>query len=280
MGPPAAPPPRHLPVHLPVPPAMHRADHRPSPVTLLLLAVWGACAVLLCVLMAVLPGPAQARGTDSLDGSDAAAAPSPARATLEAAAAPVSADTRALAQAVLARGDHGGRPFAIVDKRHALLAVFDGRGRLAGATPALLGSAAGDASLPGVGERTQAGTLRPQDKTTPAGRFASAPGRNHTGEAVVWVEPATAFAIHRVRPDTAAPERLRRLAAAAASAQPGAAAAAQQRRVTAGCVVVAPGFFDGVVAPLLGRTAGVVYVLPEHGAAGTDARVAALLPGR
>lgn len=147
----------------------------------------------------------------------------------------------------------GGRPFAVVDKVAATLTVYHADGRIAGRSPALLGRTLGDRSAPGVGERTQQGRLRPEDLTTPAGRFVSEPGRNRHGEAVVWVDYDAAFAIHRLRADGQHADRARRLA----SPRP------QDRRASAGCVVVPVAFFETVVLPVLGRGRGVVLVLPE-----------------
>ena len=167
----------------------------------------------------------------------------------------VSADVWRLARHIHAVGDSGGMAFAIVDKRAAQLAVFHADGRLAGSTAALLGSAAGDHTVPGVGERAQRAALQPGDATTPAGRFISQPGHNHTGEAVIWVDESAALAIHRLRPGTAHNARARRLA----SANPG------DKRVSQGCVVVSVAFFESVVQPLLGQRSAVVYVMPERG---------------
>lgn len=164
-----------------------------------------------------------------------------------------SVEAQQLLDWVLRNNDHAGRPFAVVDKRHARLFVFDARGALAGESPALLGSAPGDHSEPGVNERTQTNTLRPEDRTTPAGRFESSPGQNHTGEPVVWVDYGTAFAIHRVRPGRAQQARELRLDTPSPD----------DNRVSYGCVVVPVPFYERVVQPLLGTSRGVVYVLPE-----------------
>lgn len=165
-----------------------------------------------------------------------------------------SAAAREIAARILASGDHGRRPFAIVDKKTALLSLYNADGRVLGTSSVLLGQAVGDHSLPGVGERTQAGRLRPQDKTTPAGRFQSTPGENQNGESVVWVEPETAFAIHRLRPGAAHADRARRLASTNAAS----------KRVSAGCIVVPVAFYESHIHPVLGRQLGVVYVLPER----------------
>ena len=161
---------------------------------------------------------------------------------------------RQLARWIIDTGDHAGAPFAIVDKRGATLNVFDGNGRLQGASPALLGLTPGDGSEPGVAQRVQTG-LSPQDRTTPAGRFISEPGRNLKGERVVWVDYASAFAIHRMRPANERERREERLATATP----------EDNRITLGCVVVPVSFYENVVDPLIGRRHAVVYVLPESG---------------
>ena len=181
--------------------------------------------------------------------------PTAASATAQRVAPAMSADAVAVAQRILRDGDAAGRPFAIVDKRHAQLSVFDKQGRLAGVTPVLLGRTAGDHSVAGVGERTQTGRLLPGDETTPAGRFKSHPGRNLDGEAIVWLDYDAALAIHRLRAGPAALDRKRRLRTGSA----------HDNRASAGCVVVPPAFYVTVVEPLLGRHDGLVYILPEDG---------------
>jgi transcription elongation GreA/GreB family factor len=165
----------------------------------------------------------------------------------------VSADARHVARWILDSSDHRGMPFAIVDKQDARIYVFESSGRLSGASPALLGQARGDQSAPGVGERTQAGDVPVSERTTPSGRFVSEPGRNLDGDHVVWVDYATAFAIHRVREGASRLARQERLA----SDTP------RDNRVSLGCVVVPEAFYSDIVQPLLGRTRAVVYVLPE-----------------
>lgn len=168
--------------------------------------------------------------------------------------ASLSAATRQLAAQVLLAGDHRQRPFAVVDKRAATIAVYSGRGELIGTTAALLGQAPGDLSVPGVGLRTERGQLRPGDLTTKAGRFDTEPGLHISGDRVVWLDYEDALAIHRVRAGPQRADRLRRLAQGNAI----------ERRVSAGCVVVSEAFFDQVIAPVLGGARGVVYVMPEQ----------------
>jgi hypothetical protein len=88
---------------------------------------------------------------------------------------------------------------------------------------------------------------------TPAGRFASRPGRNDKGEAIVWVDYGASLAIHRLRPAPAQERRPARLA----SATP------DDNRISLGCIVVPETFYDAVVGPILGSDRSVVYVLPE-----------------
>lgn len=155
-------------------------------------------------------------------------------------------------QSILYGHDHEGRPFAVVDKPGAKLYVFDANGRLVGASPALLGQAIGDDTVPGVGAKAPSEVL-PHERTTPAGRFVSEPGRNLQGDNVVWVDYDSGFAIHRVRAGASYAPRLQRLASAAPLAH----------RASLGCVVVDSGFYDRVVWPVLGQGKAVVYVLPE-----------------
>lgn len=159
-----------------------------------------------------------------------------------------------LARHVIDSSDNTGLPFAIVDKRGATLNIYSADGRLIASTPALLGLTPGDVSMPGVAQRVQTG-LTLEDRTTPAGRFISEPGRNLKGEHVVWVDYASAFAIHRMRPSAARERREERLA----SATP------DDNRITLGCVVVPVAFYEQVVQPQLGQRRAVVYVLPESG---------------
>ncbi|MBK1711349.1 L,D-transpeptidase [Rubrivivax gelatinosus] len=170
----------------------------------------------------------------------------------EGASAPLSDDARALVAAVVAARDHGARPFAVIDKRLARLWVLDARARVVGSAPVLLGLAAGDDSVPGIGERPLA-QIRPEERTTPAGRFELEPGRNTRGDHILWVDYEAAVSMHRVRPTVAAERRLQRLASATPA----------DNRISFGCINVPASFYDQVVWPTFSRRPGVVYVLPE-----------------
>lgn len=184
-------------------------------------------------------------------------------ASAAATAAPVAApatqhiaeQVRRFASTVIASDDHEGRPFAIVDKNHARIHVYDAAGHWRGTSPVLLGQTPGDGSAPDVGDNTQNGYVPLAERTTPAGRFLAEPGRNLNGEHVVWVDYDAAFAIHRLRPGRSHALRVTRLASRSA----------QDKRLSLGCVVVPVKFYLNVVARLLGQSTSVVYVLPEHG---------------
>jgi len=164
-----------------------------------------------------------------------------------------SDDTRFVAGWAMDSADHRDMPFAVVDKKDARIYIFESGGRLSGSAPTLLGQALGDDSAPDVGAHAQAGEVPMPERTTPAGRYISQPGRNLDGEHVVWVDYAAALAIHRLRPGASLRSREARLA----SATP------DDNRASLGCVVVPGAFYDAVVQPVLGRSRAVVYVLPE-----------------
>ena len=225
-------------------------------------AKWGVAAVLLGASVVSVAAPAGAPAQVGTPSTSAALKP-------DFRGQPVSEPARAVAEWALASGDHRARPFAVVDKKDARLYVFTGHGRLVGATPALLGLARGDESVPGVGRKVSTGIPR-HERTTPAGRFESEPGHNVSGEAIVWFDYDAALAIHRLRPAAPSERRPQRLASDSPA----------DNRISLGCVVIDEAFYEQVVAPTLGKQRGVVYVLPETrdwrtqfgiGAAGVEA---------
>lgn len=167
-----------------------------------------------------------------------------------------SADARQIAHWVFQSGDHGDRAVVLVDKRDARVYVFDRDGQLQGAAPALLGSALGDHTVPGVGDKPIAQVL-PAERTTPAGRFVAELGTNASGEEVVWVDYGAAVSMHRVRATVKAERRLERLA----SSTP------LDNRISYGCINLPVPFYETVLSPLVRGTGAVVYVLPETQAA-------------
>lgn len=163
-----------------------------------------------------------------------------------------SPEARQMANWVMDARDHRGMPFVVVDKTHVRVFVFKPDGTLDGATPALMGSAVGDDSVHGIGEREMSAIL-PHERTTPAGRFVTQPGTNSFGEDIVWVDYEAAVSMHRVRAKEPKERRLERLA----SATP------DDNRISFGCINLPVAFYEDVVKPALGAQRGVVYVLPE-----------------
>ncbi len=121
-----------------------------------------------------------------------------------------------------------------------------------GSSLVLLGSAAGDDSVAGIGNRPLTAVL-PQERTTAAGRFISEPGHDEAGDKVVWVDYEAALAMHRVKVIDPKERRFERLATDSI----------EDKRISNGCINVPIAFFDSVVEPELGRSRAIVYVLPE-----------------
>jgi len=163
-----------------------------------------------------------------------------------------SHEARHVADWVVDSGDNRHMPFAIVDKTDAKVFVFDAGGRLRGAAPALLGMGLGDDAVPGIGDRAMS-SLRPQERTTPAGRFVSALGRNFHGKEILWVNYDDAVSMHPVVTTKPAERRLQRLATPTPL----------DNRISYGCINVPAKFFANVVRPAFTGTDGIVYVLPE-----------------
>jgi len=161
-------------------------------------------------------------------------------------------EARELADWIAGSNDNAGAVFAIVDKREATVFVFDAQARLRASSPALLGSARGDDSVAGIGKRPIA-LVRPEERTTPAGRFVAERGRNARGEDVVWVDYGAAVSMHRVLTTEPSERRLQRLASPSVD----------ERRISYGCINLPVAFYEDHVAPAFAKPGGVVYVMPE-----------------
>ena len=165
---------------------------------------------------------------------------------------PASEEVRHIVSWVIDSGDSLHRPFVIVDKREAQVFVFDASGKLRGVSPALLGMAIGDDSVPGIGSKKMS-DIGPQERTTPAGRFVANLDKNLKGEEILWVDYDTAISLHRIVAGTAKERRAQRLLSALPA----------DRRISYGCINVAIAFYENVVSPVFAGTFGTVYVLPE-----------------
>lgn len=185
--------------------------------------------------------------------SASAATRKPVRAAAAAAVAnPASEEVRRFTDWVIASGDSRGLPFVIVDKKNTEVFVFRPEGTLRGAAPALVGLATGDLSVPGIGDR-KLSDIRPEERTTPAGRFVAALGHDLGEKDIVWVDYAAAISMHRVITGNPKDRRLHRLATPRTT----------DNRITYGCINVPVRFYDEVVGPTFKGTSGIVYILPE-----------------
>ncbi|WP_411877318.1 hypothetical protein [Polaromonas sp. YR568] len=197
---------------------------------------------------AASPSPAAASGTAG-NANPAAQADHPRHADFGRESA--SREAAQVAHWVVASADNQGMPFLIIDKVNAKVFVFDARGHLSGAAPALLGLARGDDSTPGIGER-KLSTIRPEERTTPAGRFVASLGQDLHGAEMLWIDYDTAISLHRVL-NVAGERRAQRIESATPS----------DNRISYGCINVPVKFYDKVVSPAFTGTSGIVYILPE-----------------
>lgn len=163
-----------------------------------------------------------------------------------------SPDARHTADWVLDSGNNTGLPFVILDKKEARVFVFHADGRLRGAAPVLIGFAVGDDSVPGIGDK-KLSAIRPEERTTPAGRFVASLDRNLKGGQILWVDYDAAVSLHPVITSNAKERRAQRLA----SPSP------LDNRISYGCINVPADFFRNVISPAFASSNGIVYVLPE-----------------
>lgn len=164
----------------------------------------------------------------------------------------LSRDAQIALTRVLAANDNAGAPFIVIDKRRARLWLFDPHGRPSGSTPVLLGFARGDDTVPGIGDKPLA-SVRPGERTTPAGRFVGEHGRNLKGDDIIWVDYEAAVSIHRVHDVHQSDQREQRLRSRSIA----------DNRISYGCINVPKAFYEQVLLPLVGAAAPVVYLLPE-----------------
>jgi len=162
-------------------------------------------------------------------------------------------EVRYVADWIARSQDHGGNPFLIIDKRHARLLVFDAQAHLVASAPVLLGLAKGDHTVPGIGDKKLA-DIRPDERTTPAGRFVGEGGMDLRGEDVVWIDYDAAVSMHRVLTTNPRERRQQRLDTPSTL----------DNRISYGCVNVPTAFFDRHIAPMFANEKqAIIYVMPE-----------------
>lgn len=162
-----------------------------------------------------------------------------------------SNDARRVADWVVATDDNGGSPFVIIDKIAAKVFVFDSTGQLRGATLALLGKARGDDTVLGIGSR-KLSAIRPEERTTPAGRFVAALGHDFEQD-ILWIDYSASISLHRVVTGLPGDHRSQRLATASPL----------DKRISFGCINVPAKFYDDFIRTAFAGTSGIVYILPE-----------------
>ena len=183
---------------------------------------------------------------------DAASAPAPAVRLADFKGEQPSEDASLVANWVVATQDHKKHAFVIIDKKDARVYVFSPDGKLKDSAPALLGAAHGDDSFPGIGDKPLS-AVKPEEKTTPAGRFVAEPGKNSNNEDIIWVDYDAAVSMHRIRPMVARERRLERLATLTTD----------DNRISFGCVNLPVTFYENVLSPTVHQQGAIVYVLPE-----------------
>lgn len=183
---------------------------------------------------------------------DAASAPAPVVRLADFQGEQPSEDASLVANWVVATQDHQQHAFVIIDKKDARVYVFSPDGKLKDSAPALLGAAHGDDSFPGIGDKPLS-AVKPEEKTTPAGRFVAEPGKNSNNEDIIWVDYDAAVSMHRIRPMVARERRLERLATLTTD----------DNRISFGCVNLPVTFYENVLSPTVHQQGAIVYVLPE-----------------
>ena len=162
--------------------------------------------------------------------------------------------TKETADWIVSSKDNRNKPFAIIDKVNAKVHVYGSDGKPYGEAPVLLGLAKGDHSVPGIGNKTIS-QIRPDERTTPAGRFEAVMGFNHKGKQTLWLDYEQALSMHAVIKGTPLERRAQRLA----SPTP------LDNRISYGCINVPVPFFQEVIQSNFSGNGGIVYVLPETG---------------
>lgn len=165
-----------------------------------------------------------------------------------------SDDARSVADWVARERDSQGMAFVIVDKKAAQLYVFNAHAQLLARSAVLLGSALGDETVPGIGKRPIE-LVKPEERTTPAGRYVGERGRNARGEDVVWVDYDAAVSMHRVVTHNSTERRLERLSTPTPS----------DNRISYGCINVPVAFYESHIRPAFAERQAVIYLLPDSG---------------
>ena len=146
---------------------------------------------------------------------------------------------------VVGCADNQGVAFTIIDKVYA-------KGQLQRAAPALLGLVRGDDSVPGIGQCKRS-SIRPDERTEPAGRFVASRDRDVNGREMPWVDYDIAILFRRVVKGTPIERRSKRLN----SASP------DDNRSSCGCINVPLKFYESLVSAAFTDIGEIACILPE-----------------
>ena len=146
---------------------------------------------------------------------------------------------------VVGSADNQGVPFTIIDKVNA-------KGQLQRAAPALLGLVRGDDSVPGIGQ-CKLLSIRPDERTEPAGRFVASRDRDVNGRKMLWVDYDIVILFHRVVKDAPTERRSQRLNRASPD----------DNRSSCGCINVPLKFYESLVSPACTDICEIACILPE-----------------
>lgn len=148
--------------------------------------------------------------------------------------------------------DNQKLPFIVIDKKAAMVFVFESNGILIASTPALLGIIIGDDTIPGIGKKKNSEILL-HERVTPAGRFTADLGYDINKVDLLWLDYDSGFSMHVVVTGKVTERRLQRLMSNETS----------DRRITYGCINVSSQFYYSVIQKNFKNTSVIVYVLPE-----------------
>jgi hypothetical protein len=162
-----------------------------------------------------------------------------------------SPEAQRVARWAVESGDNRRLPYLVIDKANAQVFLFNPRGELLGAAPALLGMARGD-RLTAPNEATLA-QIPPEKRITPAGRFLSRLAVDSEGKELLVMDYRAAISLHAVIKGTPEERRAERLSSETS----------QDNRISYGCINVPKAFYSSLVSATFAHTPGVVYVLPE-----------------
>lgn len=164
----------------------------------------------------------------------------------------ITREVKNLTEWVIHAEDNQKLPFIVIDKKAAMVFVYESDGRLMTSTPALLGVIIGDDTIEGVGQKKNSEILL-HERITPAGRFRADLGYDINKADLLWLDYDSGISIHVVVTSKVTERRLQRLMSNESA----------DRRITYGCINVSNQFYYSVIQKNFKNTSVIVYILPE-----------------